>query len=381
MTAERMWKLFLAEQGILDQATGAEDPPYDAWSFGVDPDELAQLVLCGKKQSTASAHALYELDGEEIPQEGGYNIILDGEDRAVCVTKTTKVYLAPFNEVTERHARLEGEGDLSLECWRRIHRDFFRPQFEEAGLKFSEDMIVVCEEFERVWPKPGVIKINENSWRIEDGFVRMFLLEGSEKALLIDSGMTCPNARSIAESITDLPVELLNTHADPDHISGNAGFERFYMHPAEEANYRAHGGQGTLVPVEEGSVIDLGGRALEVIHIPGHTAGSIALFEPQTGVLISGDSVQTDSIFMFGPRRSMGDFIKSMEKLQAMADWFKEIWPSHGAFPADPGLIDQLLEGARSIAAGQVQGSKTEHRGTKVVKYIFPYAGFICDIK
>ena len=120
---------------------------------------------------------------------------------------------------------------------------------------------------------------------------------------------------------------------------------------------------------------------MEVIHIPGHTAGSIALFEPQTGVLISGDSVQTDSIFMFGPRRSMGDFIKSMEKLQAMADWFKEIWPSHGAFPADPGLIDQLLEGARSIAAGQVQGSKTEHRGTKVVKYIFPYAGFICDIK
>ena len=73
--------------------------------------------------------------------------------------------------------------------------------------------------------------------------------------------------------------------------------------------------------------------------------------------------------------------IKSMEKLQAMADWFKEIWPSHGAFPADPGLIDQLLEGARSITAGQVQGSKTEHRGTKVVKYIFPYAGFICDIK
>ena len=151
MTAERMWKLFLAEQGISDQAPGAEDPPYDAWSFGVDPDELAQLVLCGKKQGTASAYALYELDGEEIPQEGGYNIILDGEDRAVCVTKTTKVYLAPFNEVTERHARLEGEGDLSLECWRRIHRDFFRPQFEEAGLKFTEDMIVVCEEFELVY--------------------------------------------------------------------------------------------------------------------------------------------------------------------------------------------------------------------------------------
>ena len=392
MTAERMWQLFLEEQRAEGQICGVDgaadcqagepaDPPYDAWAFGVEPDELAQLVLSGKKQGTASAYALYEIDGEELPPEGEYNIILDGEDQAVCITKTTKVYLAPFNEVSERHARLEGEGDLSLECWRQVHKDFFRPQFEEAGLEFTEDALVVCEEFERVWPKPDVIKINDNSWRIEDHFVRLFLLEGKEKALLVDSGISCPNARSIAESITDLPVELINTHADPDHISGNAGFERFYMHPAEEPNYRMHDGQGSIVPVEDGSVIDLGGRALEVIHLPGHTAGSIALYEAAAGVLISGDSVQTDSIFMFGPRRSMDDFIKSMEKLQSMADWFKEIWPSHGAFPAGPGLIGQLLEGARSIVSGNVTGTIDEHRGTRVVKYKFPYAGFICDIK
>ena len=391
MTAERMWEIYCAEQRAAGQtgdvpeaavqAYDAEDPPYDAWSFGVDPDELAQLVLSGKKQGTASAYALYEIDGEELPPEGGYNIILDGNDRAVCITKTTKVYLAPFNEVSERHARLEGEGDLSLECWRQIHKSFFRPQFEEAGLEFTEDALVVCEEFERVWPKPDVIKINDNSWRIEDHFVRLFLLEGTKKALLVDSGMTCPEARSIAESITDLPVELLNTHADPDHISGNAAFERFYMHPAEEANYRMHSSRGVIDAVEDGDIIDLGGRALEVIHLPGHTAGSIALYEPASGVLISGDSVQTDSIFMFGSRRSMGDFIKSMEKLLAMEDWFSEIWGSHGAFPAGPELIGQLLEGARSIVAGNVSGTADEHRGTRVVKYKFPYAGFICDIK
>ena len=390
MTAERMWQEYCKglqaagqpciEQEPAGQACDAE-PPYCAWSFGVDPDELAQLVLSGKKQGTASAHIFYGLDGEELPKEGEYNIILDSEDRAVCITRTTKVYLAPFNEVSERHARLEGEGDLSLECWRQIHRDFFRPQFEDAGLEFTEDMLVVCEEFERVWPKPDVIKINSSSWRIEDGFVRMFLLEGTEKALLVDSGMTCPDARSIAESITDLPVELINTHADPDHISGNAAFASFYMHPAEEANYRMHGGQGTIEAVEDGSVIDLGGRMLKVIHLPGHTAGSIALYEPETGVLISGDSVQADSIFMFGPRRSMDDFIKSMEKLQAMDGSFSQIWASHGAFPVGPELISRLLEGARSIAAGSVTGTADEHRGTRVVKYKFPYAGFICDIK
>ena len=64
-----------------------------------------------------------------------------------------------------------------------------------------------------------IIRINEDTWRIEDNGVRLFVLEGKEKALLIDSGMRTPNAREIAESITKLPLELLNTHADPDHIS------------------------------------------------------------------------------------------------------------------------------------------------------------------
>ena len=72
-----------------------------------------------------------------------------------------------------------------------------------------------------------IIKINDNSWRIEDGFVRMFLLEGSDTALLVDTGATCPEARQIAESLTSKPVALLNTHSDPDHVSGNGAF-RFH---------------------------------------------------------------------------------------------------------------------------------------------------------
>ena len=74
-----------------------------------------------------------------------------------------------------------------------------------------------------------VIKINENTFRIEDGMVRFFLLLGSEKALMIDSGMTTKDARKIAEGLTDLPIELMNTHGDGDHIAGNAAFDTFYM--------------------------------------------------------------------------------------------------------------------------------------------------------
>ena len=79
-----------------------------------------------------------------------------------------------------------------------------------------------------------IIKINDTTWRIEDNGVRFFFLVGTEKALLIDSGMNTLNAKQIAESITKLPIILLNTHADPDHIAGNVSFDYFYMHPDEE---------------------------------------------------------------------------------------------------------------------------------------------------
>ena len=64
-----------------------------------------------------------------------------------------------------------------------------------------------------------IIQINENTWRIEDGMVRMFLLTGTKEALLVDSGVSASNAKEIAESITKLPVKIINTHAEGDHIA------------------------------------------------------------------------------------------------------------------------------------------------------------------
>ena len=101
-----------------------------------------------------------------------------------------------------------------------------------------------------------IIPMNENTWRIEDGGVRLFLLAGTERALLIDSGMNLKTARDVAAGLTDLPLSLLNTHADRDHIGSNEQFERFYMHPAEEPVYRRSGMAGTVVPIEEGEPID-----------------------------------------------------------------------------------------------------------------------------
>ena len=146
MNEKEMWKAFCESAGI------PEDTEYEAWAFGDDSDKLAELVKDGIKTGTSSAYEIYEIEGEPIPQEGEYNAILDSKDQAVCVTKTLRVYVVPFCKVDARHARLEGEGDLSLEYWRKVHEAFFTNVLADFGLSFNETMPVVCEEFELVYP-------------------------------------------------------------------------------------------------------------------------------------------------------------------------------------------------------------------------------------
>ena len=136
MTAEELWK----KSGLNGE--------YEAWSFGDDADALADLVKTGKKTATTSAFIFYELENEDLPKVGETSIILDSNEEAVCIIRTTKVYVVPFDEVSSEHAAKEGEGDCSLEYWRRVHQDFFTEELKEINKEFDEKMLVVCEEFE-----------------------------------------------------------------------------------------------------------------------------------------------------------------------------------------------------------------------------------------
>lgn len=146
MTAEEMWRIFSEKNSL-------ENEEYEAWAYGADPDELAELTVKGIKTATASAYYWYEAEGEELPKVGEYSVILNSKDEAVCVTKTTKVYIERFKNISKEQVYKEGEGDRSLKYWRRVHRDFFTNELAEAGIEFSEDMQVVCEEFELVFKK------------------------------------------------------------------------------------------------------------------------------------------------------------------------------------------------------------------------------------
>ena len=227
-----------------------------------------------------------------------------------------------------------------------------------------------------------IMQLTKDTYRVEDDRVRYFILEGTEKALMIDSSMNNTNAIDAAHKvIVDKPIELINTHADRDHIAGNGAFDKMYMSPAEEENYRANGGKGTIIPVKEGDIIDLGNRPIEIIDMPGHTPGSIGLLDINNRILYSGDSVQSGIIFMFGKYRNMEDYLKSMKKLDKIKDRFDIIYPCHADCPVYPDLIPKLIEGAEQVLSGKAEGHEIDMFGNKVMMYKFDYAGFFCDIK
>jgi glyoxylase-like metal-dependent hydrolase (beta-lactamase superfamily II) len=167
----------------------------------------------------------------------------------------------------------------------------------------------------------------------EDKFVQCFLLEGDDCAVLLDS---CASGgvdfKAAVLSVTDKPIKLVVSHSDQDHTGGQEYFGTPAMHPAEYARYFTKGNAGrTVEPLWEGAVIDLGGARLEVVLIPGHTPGSIALLDRANRRLFVGDTVSDAQIYMFGDGRDLRALIESLRKLEAMAALVDTVHSAHGS--------------------------------------------------
>jgi uncharacterized protein YhfF len=147
-----MWRRYLEHLGESPETT---EKRYGAWHFcdnEKDADELAELVLRGQKRATASLKRSYEHESEPLPAPGDLSIITDFSGLAKCIIRTRSVEIMPFREVPAEFAYREGEGDRSLEHWRAGHWGFFSRELEEIGEQPTEEMEVICEEFEVVWP-------------------------------------------------------------------------------------------------------------------------------------------------------------------------------------------------------------------------------------
>ena len=146
------WRSYLDS---LRSISSSRDLEYTAWAFGNTSemaDDLGDLVKQGVKIATASLAWAYETEDEPFPEAGDISIILDGRGDPMCIIETTDVEVIAFNEVGEKHAFEEGEGDLSLNYWREVHWRFFAEECQSIGREPVEDMPVVCERFRLIYP-------------------------------------------------------------------------------------------------------------------------------------------------------------------------------------------------------------------------------------
>lgn len=125
------------------------DFKFEAWSFGNTKemaDELCQLVLNGKKTATCSLLRAYRGEENEIPRVGVYSLLCDGSEKPLAIIFLTDTFICKYNEVSAQHAYEEGEGDRTLEYWRKVHNEFFS---NYDGFHNEDEL--VCERFKVVF--------------------------------------------------------------------------------------------------------------------------------------------------------------------------------------------------------------------------------------
>ncbi len=171
-------------------------------------------------------------------------------------------------------------------------------------------------------------------------------VRGRDRDLLIDSGMGVVSLRRQIAALAERPVLALASHTHFDHVGNHHEFEERLVHAAE-ADLMAHPSRPatladvyvkdnifTALPspdwraeeyevepapatrlVAEGDILDLGDRHLEVLHLPGHSPGSIGLWEERTGIFFSGDAIYDGELIDDCYHSNIEDYIATMRRL------------------------------------------------------------------
>lgn len=206
--------------------------------------------------------------------------------------------------------------------------------------------------------KCTVHKLDERTYCIDQFDVHLYLFLGREWALLWDTGFDVfPDLRETVNRLTDLPVMVVNSHGHPDHSGSNLQFEEIYAHPDGFDMVRTYqGGDGSLKPLRDGQVIDLGGRSFQVIHTPGHQRGHISLLNRTERTLLPGDVIQGEHVIMYLPGSNWDEYRASLARLKELGDAYDTILPSHGAIPLGKEQIDKIIAAADAYRAGTLTG-------------------------
>lgn len=219
-------------------------------------------------------------------------------------------------------------------------------------------------------------KYAENMYVLDEPRTRAYLIVGEDKALLIDTLFEEDNVLAEVRKITDLPIEVVLTHGHPDHIGGIGYFDSCYIN--EKDAYLLPDGIEAK-NIQEGDGITCGDYHFEVIEIPGHTNGSIALLDRSHKILISGDSVQPGPVVMFGDGVDMAAYINSMEKLMDYEDDIEYIFAGHHDYPVGSEYIRYAYEDATALVNGELTGTPMPAMGTTKNVYQGEHVSFLAD--
>jgi len=203
----------------------------------------------------------------------------------------------------------------------------------------------------------------------------IWLVEGKDSALLIDTGLGFGGLKADVEKLTKLPFRVVNTHGHGDHAGGNYEFGQVYLHPAAmrwaadsakmtrgirdeklaaEVRAKIESEPVTFIPVREDFEFDLGGRSVRVIEVPGHSEGDIALIDSLTGIVFCGDLLlhKAGSLLTEPHAVTVADYYRSLQKLAALPS-ITGFCSGHDRhmFPAD------ILDDSLKCAAGLLDGS------------------------
>lgn len=188
----------------------------------------------------------------------------------------------------------------------------------------------------------------------ETGAVTLSLIAGNERAILLDTGFDEGELPGLVKELTDLPITLIHSHSHVDHTTGDCFWSEAWIHPADLDELRGQpwGSSMTLHPLRDGMEFDLGGRVLEVIHLPGHTPGSIALLDRASRILFSGDAIMAGTVPINKYPASVSDFAVSMDRICARRGEFDIIYPAHRTWPLTHTDLNDLRCCAHKALAG-----------------------------
>ncbi len=252
------------------------------------------------------------------------------------------------------------------------------PRPEYAALPKIE----TSEPWFEVYQLPGNVMALYEPGHFQE--VISFLVLGSDKALLIDTGLGIANIRAVVEELTTLDVVVVNSHTHFDHIGDNHRFPcvHVYNHPhaikrlgdgMEPDQLSVHlRGDSIWMPVperfdpeayripacrfatiEEGHLFDLGGRRLETLYTPGHSPDSIMLLDRENRLLFTGDTLYPAVLYAHLEGSAFHTYRKTMARIAELAPQLDRVYCSHNTPVHRPQFLIDAAAAFEAIAAGE----------------------------